>query len=1273
MDHYQSHAGPLPRPARHLQRALSGLAAKLDQYAGIELPLGKPSPSNDFYSQLGKLLPKPRPGQPPPRGRLRDAEFNKIASICDFFGKCEWSLRPRTFVVLYMIGHEELIEDFVREDLYDICLPYNATNLPGSLTGEARALFLDYQENVLTGQGAKLERSGHEHQHIHGSADDLFISGGLLGRGGSALVDRVMGKMTGEIFARKRIRRDDYRVQDQQRLALFENELKLLKSLSHKHIVKVVGSYTDSKEVGLIMLPVAEKNLATFLGETLSSGNDVDRRVRIRSYFGCIATALEYLHAQGVRHKDIKPQNILVKERQVYITDFGTSYHRKEGTSDTTEGTLKYFTRKYVAPETALGSRNKSSDIWSLGCVYLEMCTVLAGKTLSEMSFHFQAVGKSLNYYENRQALVSWSASLRETLLRSDVPEDVVPLDLVLKMCDLTPAKRPTARELIYILLQAKSPVQYHDFCCGREHWQNPSMPENCRRDDERPLELPSDDLVEDPTVQHQATEPEQQAIRPTVEDAETTFYGTLNEPPKLAGNLLEDVTELVVLRSPQTKPHASGIVSPSPASVSHAKLPATQERRTTGSLQPPTIVQGSAIHTGRDPSSWENSETNRYSALLDLYPTFANGEGLCGVRFHSPNALPCPWPYCKPRDGLALLFFDSLLSLQRHLRAEHHIHDIGLTMLASSTVTDGHRPTALTSETGALITRPSPKTHGKAREQARRKVQFGSAPAQQDPTRRECSPQSKNDSRGHRINADMPTSPDSTRLGGGDKSEVSRQTRGSMVPSYSLVLYGHRRFTLQGRRLAYMRPTADMSDRSEDGSAITKTDDSSINGFLVFGLSDEAIACLRSVYEKGGSRGDFYDDSDKAKIWRDNEFQAQTMTVCISTAERTTRRIEATTFVPYDDYDRFESRGCKWDLDAFVKSRTYTRLSSGNSRTSWVEEEQSIADSINVAYIQVGDDLVNAVMQNDTAGLAGLLAVCDVDAPSTRYGTALQAAAYGGHLAVMDLLIASGADIDAEGGEYGCALTAAVAGNQFQAARILLRHHATLFIPGGRYVSALYQAVSFEDVHMTHMLLEKGAWLTNNYGELLDMAAEHSNAEMTHELEQYDVRMLKQKRFEDEMLTSNYLTRNDTRQGTKRSLIQKPSTDEMGMALICEALRLKGQEGKWSGIKGVKLMQIALHHGWDPKHLITARRFIHTFPGIQSFLANTMSNASFGKSLRPVQHTYLDKDVDDRNLADEEVSLAKIAGLGVERVSRRLAEKISHKARSIEPYSRPG
>lgn len=244
--------------------------------------------TDDLVQTLRQFLPRPPdPGQPSLPLRLRDAEFMKVAKACEIAGKIHWARRPRTFVVCYMIGRLECINDFVASD---IALPYALNNLPQSLVGGDRQRFLDYQENVLTGQGKQLQEGCGEHQHIHGDATKHFFMGRSLGKGSFGVVDFAFGRLSLTEYALKRTPRGKFFKDDREKLSRFENELTVLKKLSHRHLVKLVGSYTDINHVGLLMTPVADMNLKEFLELKLNEVGTRDRCHRLRCFFGCIST-----------------------------------------------------------------------------------------------------------------------------------------------------------------------------------------------------------------------------------------------------------------------------------------------------------------------------------------------------------------------------------------------------------------------------------------------------------------------------------------------------------------------------------------------------------------------------------------------------------------------------------------------------------------------------------------------------------------------------------------------------------------------------------------------------------------------------------------------------------------------------------------------------------------------------------------------------------------------------------------------------------------------
>ncbi|KAF2000281.1 kinase-like protein, partial [Amniculicola lignicola CBS 123094] len=128
--------------------------------------------------------------------------------------------------------------------------------------------------------------------------------------------------------------------------------------------------------LGLLLHPVAVCDLATFMEDFEAIDFDDKCNRYLYSQIGCIVAAVEYLHIQSIRHKDLKPSNILLSPNRLWLTDFGSatdfSMLSVSATENGERGTPKYF-----APEVATFSPNgRAADIFSLGCILLEICTL---------------------------------------------------------------------------------------------------------------------------------------------------------------------------------------------------------------------------------------------------------------------------------------------------------------------------------------------------------------------------------------------------------------------------------------------------------------------------------------------------------------------------------------------------------------------------------------------------------------------------------------------------------------------------------------------------------------------------------------------------------------------------------------------------------------------------------------------------------------------------------------------------------------------------------
>jgi serine/threonine protein kinase len=181
---------------------------------------------------------------------------------------------------------------------------------------------------------------------------------GELGRGGMALVYKAVDTRTNETIALKILY--PHLMSDDNTIKRFQREARVATRLKHKYIVPVVSFGEHEDQIYIAMRYMAGDSLADLFAEP--------RAVKMKGIIRIlkeVASALDYAHSQGVIHRDLKLQNILLDEqRHAYLSDFGIA-RLVDGTRLTATGQIA-GTPMYMSPEQIRGKPvDFHSDIYS--------------------------------------------------------------------------------------------------------------------------------------------------------------------------------------------------------------------------------------------------------------------------------------------------------------------------------------------------------------------------------------------------------------------------------------------------------------------------------------------------------------------------------------------------------------------------------------------------------------------------------------------------------------------------------------------------------------------------------------------------------------------------------------------------------------------------------------------------------------------------------------------------------------------------------------------
>jgi mitogen-activated protein kinase kinase kinase len=213
--------------------------------------------------------------------------------------------------------------------------------------------------------------------------DTKWMRGALIGQGSFGSVYLALHAVTGELLAVKQVELPspgNSTAVDQKKKNMIDalkREITLLRELQHPNIVQYLGCSSSPDHLNIFLEYVPGGSVQTML-----NSYGALREPLVRSFVRQIVTGLAYLHGRDIIHRDIKGANILVDNKGgIKISDFGIS--KKMEATNYLKGPAHSKNRPsmqgsvfWMAPEVVKQTRyTRKSDVWSLGCLVVEMMT----------------------------------------------------------------------------------------------------------------------------------------------------------------------------------------------------------------------------------------------------------------------------------------------------------------------------------------------------------------------------------------------------------------------------------------------------------------------------------------------------------------------------------------------------------------------------------------------------------------------------------------------------------------------------------------------------------------------------------------------------------------------------------------------------------------------------------------------------------------------------------------------------------------------------------
>lgn len=349
---------------RHADRgaaaaADSSLARALRNFAETEQPTIEtaPAPRNQAWAADERAASRGAAAAPPPGmglpGRIGEEVEDSLVAIDPAPPDPQLLLRE--------------LDDDLSQRASD---PAIASSSDCSYFEEARPTGANRTAHCRASRGAALQISP---SAVHGK-QFTWVRGQGLGKGSLGRVFCALDQVSGQQIAVKEVLLDPSDKDDMSFRASLEHEISILKDLKHPRIVSYLGhDYIE----GLLYIYL-EYMPGGSLSQVLGQFGPLEEST-MAMYMRELVEGLEYLHTRDppVLHRDIKGANVLVGlDCKVKLADFGCSKRHAELAGCSMKEQSMKGSIPWMAPEVVMQTGyGRSADIWSLGCVGIEMAT----------------------------------------------------------------------------------------------------------------------------------------------------------------------------------------------------------------------------------------------------------------------------------------------------------------------------------------------------------------------------------------------------------------------------------------------------------------------------------------------------------------------------------------------------------------------------------------------------------------------------------------------------------------------------------------------------------------------------------------------------------------------------------------------------------------------------------------------------------------------------------------------------------------------------------